>query len=117
MSGVPQGVILGLVFFNIFINDIEVEFEGTLSKAADDILLCDAVDTTERRNVTQRDLERLDKWTYKNLMRLNKTKCEVMSLGQGNRRYEKNSLRAALRDGHPGGPAAGGSLLYRNKQQ
>lgn len=31
-------------------------------------------------------------------MRLNKTKCKVIHLDQGNPRYVKNSLRAALRD-------------------
>lgn len=31
-------------------------------------------------------------------MRLNKTKCKVIHLDQGNPRYAKNSLRAVLRD-------------------
>ena len=51
-SGIPQGPVLVLVLFNIFVGNMDSGIECTLGKFVDATKLCAAVDTLEERTWT-----------------------------------------------------------------
>ena len=87
-SGVPHGLVLGQVLFIFFVGDMNSGTKCTLSKFSDNTKLCGVVDKLEGRDVIQRDLDRLDRWTCVNHMKSNRVKCKVLHVGWGNPKHK-----------------------------
>ena len=62
----PQGSILGPLFFLIYINDFSENIESTVKLFADDISLFSVVhDNTTSAEVLNRDLQKISEWAHK----------------------------------------------------
>ncbi|KAK4828465.1 hypothetical protein QYF61_026690 [Mycteria americana] len=79
------------VLFNTFINNLDAGVECTISKFADDTKLGGAVDCLEGQEALQRDLDKLEHWAMINRMKCNKSKCQILHLGQNNTKHKYKS--------------------------
>ncbi|XP_014802626.1 PREDICTED: uncharacterized protein LOC106890991 [Calidris pugnax] len=82
-SGIPQGLVLGPMLYNIFVSNMDSGIECILNKFVDNPKLCGVVNTLEERDAIKRDLNRLEKWACANLMLYNKAKCKVLHVNWG----------------------------------
>jgi len=75
------------MLFSTFINYLGAGIKCTVSKVADGTKLGGALDFHEGREALQRDLDRLGSWAITNHMKFNKSKCQILHLGQGKPSY------------------------------
>jgi hypothetical protein len=89
-SGVPQGSVLGPVLFVVYINDMPETIKSYIRLFADDTKLFSPANTNFQQTQIQADLDRLQDWSNKWLLKFNAKKCAVLHLGYNNekRKYE-----------------------------
>ena len=82
LSGVPQGTVLGPLFFLIYINDIGDKLSpGTnLRLFADDSLLYREINSILDTSILQKDLDALQSWEAENKMEFHPGKCQVITI-------------------------------------
>ena len=85
VSGVPQGTVLGLILFLIYINGITQNVESQSKLFADDMKVYKALrNVHEDTQILQDDLNALEQWSTDWQLSFNTTKCEVMRISQKN---------------------------------
>ena len=76
-AGVPQGSVLGPLFFLMYINDLSCGLSSTTKLFADDTSLFSVVhDVTQSTNELNDDLEKISNWAYQWKMSFNPDKSK-----------------------------------------
>lgn len=88
-SGVPQGSILGPLFFNMYINDIGDNLSIPYLLYADDLKLYSIINNISDCVLLQNELEKIYQWCLKNKLHVNVSKCNVLSFSL---KQEENML-------------------------
>ncbi len=63
LSGVPQGSVVGLVLFLIYIHDIADNITRSISLFADDCIMYRAITSDDDHHALQADLDKLHQWS------------------------------------------------------
>ncbi|KAJ7400527.1 hypothetical protein BTVI_104637 [Pitangus sulphuratus] len=81
VSGIPWGLILDPVLFNLFTNNLDKGIECTLTKFAGDMKLGKVADTPEGWAAIPWDLDRLESWVERNLISSTRPSIESCTWG------------------------------------
>ena len=77
-SVVPQGSVLGLLLFLIFINDLAEHTSPTVRLFADDCVMYRQIANVHDCRVLRDDLNQLHEWDERWQLKFNKAKCNIM---------------------------------------
>ena len=82
LSGVPQGSILGPLFFVLFINDIyeNIEANTNIALYTDDTKIWREINSNNDCNILQKDIDTLYTWSKNNKMTFHPDKCKALSI-------------------------------------
>ena len=83
-SGIPQGSVLGPLLFVAYINDLPRGLQSTVKIFADDTKLYAQSNSSNGPIFLQNDLNRLQEWSQKWLLRFHPEKCSVVKVGRDN---------------------------------
>ena len=82
ISGIPQGSVLGPILFVIYINDLPDELQSHVYLFADDTKIFRCIKSKEDSLTVQTDIQALESWSEKWLLKFHPDKCHVLSLGK-----------------------------------
>ena len=80
-SGIPQGSVLGPILFVLYINDLPSIVHSDIRLFADDTKLFTRSDVPGATDTLQNDLNNLQIWSEKWLLRFHPEKCHTLKLG------------------------------------
>ena len=81
--GVPQGSVLGPLFFLVVVNDVQhaLDICGVKLYADDTVLYQSGINSGEAAEKLQRSITRFAKWCEENSLTINIAKTKIMSFG------------------------------------
>ena len=91
-SGVPQGTVLGPLFFLVYINDIQRNISSKLRLFADDSLLYRQITKPEDEDILQSDINKLLEWAKLWQMNFNIAKCHTLRIRRSIRGSKDHTL-------------------------
>nr|VZI22710.1 unnamed protein product [Spirometra erinaceieuropaei] len=97
-SGVPQGSVLGPILFLIYVDDAARDLDCEVAMFADDMKIWSVIRGPADEDRLQLNLNRLEEWSNRWLLRFNVAKCSILRLG--------NTARSASTRGYFLGGAA-----------
>ena len=76
-SGVPEGFLLGPLFFIVYINDLPgvISKDSSIALYADDSKMYRVISTQGDLSTFQNDIDKISDWCKMNKMRINTKKC------------------------------------------
>nr|VZH93004.1 unnamed protein product [Spirometra erinaceieuropaei] len=80
-SGVPQGSILGPILFLIYVDDDARDLDCEVAMFADDMKIWSVIRGPADEDKMQMNLNRLEEWSNRWLLRFNVAKCSILRLG------------------------------------